>query len=366
MISGQLITGSQVLNTLRDFFREKPLIFIGTGISCALDNRFGMPALKDELLSEIKLSHLHSDQQCEWQTVVSNLDKGDDLEKALNSVNNQELLKTIADITSCFISILDEEYGFRIAGGDLSWPAGKMVEKILQGCPQSDPILHIVTPNYDTLLESACDSVGIPYTNGFWGCIKKSIDWEAVSRAMLEQKSVPRGRKLITTFSPRRHIRLYKVHGSLNYFFHNDAIIQNDSWMRHPPADVERVVITPGLSKYQKLQRFRQELLQTADKAIDKTSNFLFLGYGFNDNHLEEYIKRKLSTQSCHGLIITRDSNARIESLINESENLWLVCKLENDSSGSRVLNRQLSNWIEFPGINYWDVRIFTQQILGG
>ena len=36
---------------LRNFFREKPFLFFGTGLSCALDARFGMLALKDALVS---------------------------------------------------------------------------------------------------------------------------------------------------------------------------------------------------------------------------------------------------------------------------------------------------------------------------
>jgi DNA-binding LacI/PurR family transcriptional regulator len=137
--------------------------------------------------------------------------------------------------------------------------------------------------------------------------------------------------------------------------------------MWKPPDFAERVMITPGLSKYQTLQRYRQELLQSADAAIDKAARFLFLGYGFNDTHLEEYIKRKLITQACHGLIVTRDTNQRIESLLSQSDNLWLVCKSdEQNGDGSRIYNRQYSNSLILPGENLWDVRTFTDQILGG
>jgi len=126
-------------------------------------------------------------------------------------------------------------------------------------------------------------------------------------------------------------------------------------------------MITPGLSKYQTLQRYRQELLQSADAAIDKATHFLFLGYGFNDSHLEEYIKRKLITQACHGLIVTRDSNRRIESVLSQSDNLWLVCKTEDQSANdSRVYNRQYSGWLKLSGKILWDIGEFTTQILGG
>ncbi len=160
-------------------------------------------------------------------------------------------------------------------------------------------------------------------------------------------------------------MRLYKVHGSLNYFFHRNAVVENNAWMWNPPDYAERVMITPGLSKYQTLQRYRQELLQSADAAIDRATHFLFLGYGFNDSHLEEYIKRKLITQASHGLVITRDSNERIESLLAQSDNMWLVCKMANEA-GTRIYNRQYPDWLTLPGRNLWDISKFTQHILGG
>ena len=168
---------------------------------------------------------------------------------------------------------------------------------------------------------------------------------------------------MTTVYKHKKHVCLYKVYGSLNYFFHRDAVIENNAWMWYPPDYAERVMITPGLSKYQTLQKYRQELLQSADAAIDRATHFLFLGYGFNDSHLEEYIKRKLIAQACNGLIITRDSNPRIESLLKEANNLWLVCKLaDKGSNGSRIYNKQYSDWLMLPHKNIWDIREFMKQ----
>lgn len=113
-------------------------------------------------------------------------------------------------------------------------------------------------------------------------------------------------------YKPRKHARLYKVHGSLNLFHHRNAVVENNAWMWNPPDFASRVIVTPGLYKYEMLQNYRLELLNSADKAIEKANRFLFLGYGFNDAHLETYIKKKLISQACKGLIVTRDSNTRI------------------------------------------------------
>ncbi len=146
-----------------------------------------------------------------------------------------------------------------------------------------------------------------------------------------------------------------------------EPVIENDAWMWSPPPFAERVMITPGLSKYQALQRYRQELLHSADTAINGATHFLFLGYGFNDSHLDEYIKRKLITQASHGLILTRSSNQRIDTLLSHADNLWLVCKPDDSSiNGSRIYNRNFAEALVLPGRKLWDVREFTAQILGG
>ena len=110
-----------------------------------------------------------------------------------------------------------------------------------------------------------------------------------------------------------------------------------------------------------------RDSLQSADRAIEKETHFLFLGYGFNDNHLEEYIRRKLINQSCNGLIVTRDSNPRIEALLAAANNLWLVCKSEETpSEETRISNRKYSDDLRLPAKRLWDIQDFTTYILGG
>ena len=361
------LTEDKTIETIRDFFRSKPFLFFGTGMSCAVDSRFGMSALKDALIDGIQNGTLSETQRKEWDAVVLALQNGIDLENALNSVNDQDLLRTLTGITGSFVADLDNDFAFQIAQGSTEWPATRLLKKLVETLPEGDRILHVLTPNYDMLFEYACDFAGISYTNGFLGGVERKKDWAAVNRSLLEPEQFCQSRKMKTVYKNKKHVRIYKVHGSLNYFFHRNTFIENDAWMWNPPDFAERVMITPGLLKYQTLQQYRQELLQSADAAIDKATHFLFLGYGFNDSHLEVYIKRKLIKQACHGLIVTRDSNQRIESLLNQSDNLWLVCKTEDQASdGSRVYNRKYSDWLTLSGKNLWDIREFTTQILGG
>lgn len=351
------------IQSLRDFFREKPFLFFGSGVSCALNVQFGMPALKEALLTKMCQKQLTDQERAQWSDVESSLSRGIDLETALDRVSDQDLIKQITDITGSFIAELDRVFAFRIAEGSCEWPAARLVKRLVDTLPEGDRILHVLTPNYDMLFEYASDYTNIPYANGFHGGVEKRIDWDAVNQALLLPMKVLRGRKLRITYKHRKHVRLYKVHGSLNYFFHRGTVIENDAWMWTPPNFAQRVMITPGVSKYETLQRFRRELLQRADSAIERANQFLFIGYGFNDSHLEQYIRRKLINQGCRGLIITRSCNARITSLLEASPNLWLVCSADG---GTRICNMQYPGSLVLPQRKLWDIGEFTTQILGG
>ena len=294
------------------------------------------------------------------------MQSGYDLESALDNVTDTALLRKITSVTGRFISSIDQEFALKISNQQVAWPATKFFKQLVDTLPEGDTVLHVLTPNYDTLFEHACDVAGMLYTTGFFGGIGRRIDWDAVDRSMWRSQQIAQGRRLRTVFKPRNHARLYKVHGSLNLFLHRNLMIEHNAWMWDPPEFADRVMITPGLSKYEVLQGYRRELLRPADEAIDKANRFLFLGYGFNDSHLEAYINRKLMIQGCKGLIVTRDLNARIEVLLGEAENLWIVCKSsERDSEGTRLFNKQYANWLELPTKQLWDIQAFATEIFG-
>jgi len=360
-----MLTEEIFFKAINTFFRGKPFIFFGTGMSCAVDDRFGMFALQTELVSQVQKCKLTSIQNKEWEFVITSLNKGNDLENSLNSISDHGFLRMITTITANFIVNIDKYYAYEIADGRRQWPAINILKRIYDKLPEGDTILHVLTPNYDMLFEYACDFAGITYTDGFFGGLEQNKNWRGVGQALLEPKrSIYRARQNIV-YKQKKCIHYYKVHGSLNYFFHHNHVIRNDAWMWASPDYAERIMITPGLSKYQKLQEYRQELIRPVDDAVDKASYFLFLGYGFNDTHLETYIKRKLTEQACHGLIITKESNKRIEALAEEAENLWIICETI-DNNGSRIYNKKHSDWLILTGKKIWDIKEFETYVFGG
>ncbi|MGI9277392.1 MAG: hypothetical protein ACR2PT_21410 [Endozoicomonas sp.] len=347
---------------LENFFSEKPFILFATGTSCALDKDFGMPALEKHLKAELSTG-LSKSQQAQWQDVLSALKSApNNFEAAMDCIKDDALTNKVVDLTGNFVSKLDKRYAPSILTGEKTWPAALTLKTLFDRYTRSgDTRLDCGTPNYDLLGEYSFCYEGIHYLTGFSGGFCRELDWKKATKEVISYKSS--SRKISPVTKP--HIRLHKPHGSLNTFDLNDRMVQCDAWIETPPKHVQRAMITPGTEKYQKLHRYRSDLLAEYDKAVERHNRFLFLGFGFNDTQLvNATFKRKLQQGHCEGLIITRDTNERIEEWLSQSPNLWLVCKQENNDF-TRIKNSRYDEWLELKKQKLWDFDEFTQVILG-
>ena len=280
---------------LQDFFRVTPYIILGTGTSCAVDVGFGMPALMDKLLDSMSSITLDKKSSAQWSKVKTALSHKVDIEHSLDFATTSTLRENILRIVGASISELDQKYAGQICRRQKEWPAMAIIEKIIKGLSNSDhQELNVITTNYDLLFEYACSAYGVTCLDGFCGNVVKKEDWQASRRIVCRQTEVVRNRQGKTKIEILPHIKLYKVHGSLNRFFVNDEVVSVDMWIRDAPVDVERVIITPGSSKYEKIQKYRKELESKADESVGMANSFLFLGYGMNDVHIEQYIKHRI------------------------------------------------------------------------
>ncbi len=347
------------------FFQDKPFVLFGTGLSCAIDNKFGMTSLKEHLLDNLAKKKLNTTQKAEWNNVVKSLNTGKDFETSMNSISNDCLINKIVIITGDFISLLDYEYSQKILNGNKNWPASFLFKKLVGSLSGTDRELHVATPNYDMLAEYAFSKAEIPYINGFYGGVVRHLDWEQSRRSITYVDKVPQGRKIISVTRKKKHIALYKVHGSLNLFLTNDNLIENNALLYMPtPEGTERLIITPGISKNERLHQFRNELLGKFDNAVVKHNFFLFLGFGFNDKPINtRTIHDKLKNMKCNGLIITKDTNKRIDKLLDKAENLWLICQSD---TGTLIKNKKYSEPLLLQNEELWKADVFTKKILGG
>lgn len=349
----------------QSFFRNTPLVILGTGTSCTIDRRFGMCSLMDALSAGIRSFSLNKVAMRQWKAVEKALGKGIDVEHSLDLASASQLREQILRVTGDFVAKLDQEYAYKICCRELDWPAMSIIKKIVAGLSVSDHhALNVITTNYDLLFEYSCAAQGILCLDGFCGTVVRKDNWPAVIRTASHQVGIVSNKKGKAKQEFVPHVRLYKVHGSLNRFFINDEVVENDMWIGNAPENMERVIVTPGSAKYEKIQKYRKELQSEADKSVEFANGFLFLGYGMNDTHIERYIVQKISKEHKPTLFITRDSNERIEKLAKQNDSVWIVCGLEDPNAGTRIFNNQLGGWLKLPGRLLWDFSQFAKQMM--
>ena len=364
-MSKPILTKEIAYKALQHFFNQKPFVLFATGTSCSVHLDYGMPALEGYLKDNIPRLSLTSLQKKEWERVLSKLEQAKEFEVAMNSIQDEDLLEKVIGTTAEHVLSLDQQYAFDILQGEKNWPAISLFARLVQALPETDRILHVATPNYDLLAEYAFTQAGILYSTGFWGGVVRQLDWKQAERQMTYIEKCPLTRAKVGKVSRlKKHIRLYKVHGSLNIFQFDHQVVETDAW--NPiPNGVKRLMITPGTGKHEKLHNYRDTLLKEYDDAVSQHSAFLFLGFGFNDTQLvNNAIGDKLKKQNSSALIITRESNSRIDALLQCAKNTWLICKNEQDNS-TRIFNSQYKDCLNLPDKELWQFDKFTTEIMG-
>lgn len=146
----------------------------------------------------------------------------------------------------------------------------------------NDFMKEIFTTNYDLLFEKAMEYNQIPYFDGFVGSFEPFFLHESIDK------------KVEINDITYNWIRLWKIHGSLNWEVKNpgkkkDSRIIRNNGMIKPQNEL---VIYPSREKYS-LSR-RQPYLTYLDRLRNYLSNgellFIISGYSFNDQHLNETI----------------------------------------------------------------------------
>ena len=164
------------------------------------------------------------------------------------------------------------------------------------GIHRAHPI-EIFTPNYDLLVEQAFEAYKIPYFDGFIGSRQAFFDLASMENEEL----------------PSRWGRLWKVHGSVNWWrTKNDEVIRRDTVSASVAG--ERQMIYPSHLKYDQSRRMpylamldRLRSFLARGQAILVTS-----GYSFLDQHLNEVILHGLRsnpTAVCFGLLFGPKAN---------------------------------------------------------
>lgn len=335
---------------LQEFFTDGLLTIVGCGLSSA-EGMPGMYALAEHLREEIpkRVTGCLID---EWQTINALLEGGVDIESAmLRQPPSNELENIIQYLVGELMIKAEGVIAAEVISGGRKLRFSRLLKHIIK--PNSG--LPVVTTNYDRLIEIAAEMVGLGVDTMFVGQHIGTLN-EKESKFSFCRDAKLKGPLVRLRYA--QHLVLMKPHGSLDWYLHGDNPVRCQI-----PLSLPKMIITPGLNKYRNgYDRPFDVHREKANANIDRASRYLFIGYGFNDSHLETHLYAKLR-EGKPALIVTYELSENAQKILSECENVIAVSALPGSSISGSVVSISGHHYI-FEDVNLWDIGIFIEEIL--
>ncbi len=334
---------------MQGLFTDRLVTIVGSGLSCA-EGLPGMKALAEKLKEKIP-DYINDMDEKIWENISDCLES-DGLEGALLKHKPTETIESaIVKVTAEYI--LSEEQ-IVIEKCIIDGKKLKLSYLLPHISPSSLKVARIITTNYDRLIEFAAE-----YEN--WGVDSMVIGryWGKHDPASSKGSLIKHIRKnnKNSRVIYQDHIELFKPHGSLDWFMNGDNPIMSCIGNLKDP-----LIITPGVGKYKKgynepFDTHREK----GNKAIDDSSAILCIGYGFNDEHLQTHLMRKIKSGT-KTLILVRELTKNTAEIIEEAPE----CKalIFNESPSGTMMVAKQEKRLLIPNVQWWDIEFFTKEVL--
>ncbi len=329
-------------------FSDGLVTIAGSGLSAAE----GLPTM--QLLGENLSSrsvHLSEALKISWEAVAKEINAGKGLEESLKNNSNEGLLAWIIQETAEYL--LKEEA--RIFSEVITGKKKLRFTELLTHLIFNNERQVVITPNYDRLLELASEVGGYGVDSFFVGNHHGHFDPKMSNHSMCSQISEKfrGGIKL----GYRKHIVVIKPHGSLDWFYSNEAPVRCSI-----AIDCPRLMIAPGVEKYRKGYEIPfDQHINEANKAIDRAARYLILGYGFNDEHLETHLRQELKKgKPC--LVLCKELTKNGMDLIKECPQIMAVTDATVGKEASSKVYYQNKEYV-YSEVNLWDLKGFLREV---
>ncbi len=326
--------------------QQHPVVILGSGASVVHDFR----SMSD--LAQYLQDHIEPDEGEEidaWRLIRTALAEGDGLEEALlKTAAPPSLVEKIVARTWEAIAEDDLALMARAARGQEHFS----LSDLLQGMFKSTHMVtNIVTPNYDRVAEYATDVAGYIHATGFAPGIIRS-------REGSDPVSIRRGAHAART------VRIWKVHGSLDWFVDNAGCVVSLPFSERLPENFEPLIVTPGVSKYERThdEPFRSAI-QGADRALDQAASFLCVGYGFRDRHIQPKIVDKCRQRNVPIVILAHTLTDEAKGFLAASARQAYMA-LERDGDGTRVFMPEYPKGFSIAQPDLWSFENFNKMAL--
>lgn len=193
---------------------------------------------------------------------------------------------------------------------------------------------EIFTTNYDLLLEKAMEVNYIPYFDGFVGAYEPFFWPDSIEKFVLQND---------LTFN---WIRLWKIHGSLNWAWKENAITKDSKIVRTSKIDSpeNELVIYPSREKYSlsRKQPFIAYFDRLRNYLLRAEVFFIMTGYSFLDQHINEVVFNCLRQNPRLYIIVFCFTDTQVTMLEEYGKSYLNFCVM---GPKTLIINGQKSIW---------------------
>ncbi|USS90795.1 SIR2 family protein [Fructilactobacillus carniphilus] len=210
-------------------------------------------------------------------------------------------------------------------------------------------IINIFTPNYDLFLEQSLDKIGFSYTDGFRNSFNPYFDTSQFNRRPVD--ITQRFRDKWSVIKP--FFRIYKLHGSLNWKRDQNGIKRNNNLVSSDTLGADKTVIAPTSSKYADSQGSPfSDLFREFSIELTKPNSILLVnGFGFGDQHINDFIKQALQRTDFKLIAFVDEDNKNTLNFMQQvgpnSEASFITNGKENEAKDAHHFET-LSNLLSF------------------
>lgn len=317
-------------------FSSNPVVIMGSGASYP----HGLPSMGDlqaHLIGQVQPQG--TEEEDAWRLVRSALEAGDHLEQAMSGKSLPDsLVEKIVRETWVRVNNADRAVYAKVLRGQERFAAGSLFKSLFGS---SNTTINVVTTNYDRVAEYACNSADLLYSCGFTpGYLQR--------REGIDQLKMFRGNQMART------VRIWKVHGSLDWFEQSNGTPFAAPLHELPEKPMNPLIVTPGVSKYQRThdEPFRSAI-QGADYSLEHASGYLCVGFGFRDFHIEPKLVERCRQSNVPIAVLARTLTDEARAFLKQKAGTAYLA-LEKSAEGTKAYTAEYPEGVEVPTSDLW------------
>lgn len=196
---------------------------------------------------------------------------------------------------------------------------------------------EVFTTNYDLIIEKSLEASQIPYFDGFVGSYEPFFWQESIDQFVTKNDLT------------QNWIRLWKIHGSLSWFWKEDTKTKAQKVIRigkieNIKDEENELVIYPSKEKYDssKKQPFIAYFDRLKNYLLGGELLFIFTGYSFSDQHINEIIFNCLRQNNRLTALVFFFKDTEVENLHKHTSSYM---NLNVFGPTKAIINGNLGKW---------------------